>query len=151
MESRFKAEIEGRTGSRVSRSGTKEYGIGAHIYGENLGIHIIGRVWDGEDQFEVRLTKGDNHPHPTKGMTRVLTVRGDKQEVVYNAPDKDKNPLIAAASELFEALSELIEGLEQGGTYYDETGRGGSGGLEEEVAKARQAIAKAEGRENPNG
>lgn len=95
MESRFKAEIEGRTGSRVSRSGTKEYGIGAHIYGENLGIHIIGRVWDGEDQFEVRLTKGDNHPHPTEGMTRVLTVRGDGS-IVYNELEKekeDKDPL----------------------------------------------------------
>lgn len=56
----FMAEIQGNRGY-VSRLGSRESGIWAHVHGWNVGVRVIGIVDEtGEDVFMVYATSGSN-------------------------------------------------------------------------------------------
>lgn len=60
--SRFYSEVKGSRGE-ASRCGSKSSGIRSHTRGWNLGVDVIGRVDDdGNDVFDVWVTRGSNSP-----------------------------------------------------------------------------------------
>ena len=56
---RFMADVQGTRGP-VSRLGDARNGIESHTRGWEVGVRVIGRVVDGEDEFEVWATSGSS-------------------------------------------------------------------------------------------
>ena len=58
----FYGEMTGSRGSRgtVTKQGTKEYGLSAHIRGYNIGVRIYCYNLDGKDIIAIYKTTGSN-------------------------------------------------------------------------------------------
>lgn len=60
---RFYAQVQGSRGE-ATRTGGKESGIWSHTRGWDLGVQVVGRVDDdGNDVFDVFVTRGSNRKH----------------------------------------------------------------------------------------
>ena len=102
---------------------------------EKHATHTPG-PWHAFEQCSYSATKGlfeidANHPSGNRQTIAVTPFAGDGHELWANAR------LIAAAPEMFEVLSELLDTLEMSKGY----------GFDEEYEKVREVLAKVEGGE----
>ena len=102
---------------------------------EKHATHTPG-PWHAFEQCSYSATKGlfeidANHPSGNRQTIAVTPFAGDGHELWANAR------LIAAAPEMFEVLSELLDTLEMSKGY----------GFDEEYEKVREVLAKVDGGE----
>ena len=69
--SHFHADLTGST-QQITRTGTKNSGIRAHIRGWNIGVRIILKHVEGRDILEVWETTGSRGP--LLGSDKLLTI-----------------------------------------------------------------------------
>lgn len=58
--SRFYASISGQAKTEATRRGSEKSNICGHIRGWDIGIQVLGYVFEGKDTFTVELTGGSN-------------------------------------------------------------------------------------------
>lgn len=69
----FYGEIKGNRG-RVTRTGTKNSGMQAHVRGWNIGVKVILSHVNGSDYIEVWETGGSHNPNTKVLLAKVYDI-----------------------------------------------------------------------------